>query len=119
MSVTPDTETRANRHGSKCPDWCHIDHATPNMHTGRVIDVHISAAMADNLEYPRVNLTQDGVEHGGSVPQVHVASLGGFVFVSPEMAGDLAGLIQSLADCTPERLRDLADEIRIAASALT
>ena len=108
---------RANRHGSACPDWCHIDHAKVNEHTGQVIGTHISAAMGDGLEYPRVTLLQDGALRGNA-PQVHVSALPGFVFVSPQAAQDLADLVESLADCSPERIRALADEIRAAAAVI-
>jgi hypothetical protein len=110
-------QPRANRHGSKCPDWCHIDHAKVNMYTDSVIDTHISAAMGDDMLWPRVDLTQHSGEFGDNPPQVHVVNRG-FVFVDPESAADLADLVESLADCTPQRLRDLADEIRVAASVL-
>ncbi|HEX7165075.1 MAG TPA: hypothetical protein VF223_28000 [Trebonia sp.] len=115
-----DKGQRANRHGSKCPDWCQIDHATPNMHTGRVIDIHMSAAVASGDVEPRVILSQFSSEHGNRAPEVQVAgvSVPGYVFTSRGMAVHLADLIQSLADCTPQRLRDLADEIRVAASVL-
>lgn len=116
MSVTSDIEVKVNRYGSKCPAWCDIDHAHANVHTGGLIDAHISAAMADDLGYPRVALMQGSTERKPDFPpQIHLSALPGFVIVFPEMAGDLANLIQSLAECTPQRLRDLADEIRTAA----
>jgi hypothetical protein len=117
MNVQPPTP-RANRHGSECPEWCHIDHAAPTALTGRVVDTHISAAMTSGSERPRVDLVQSSSEYGDRAPEVHVAGIRGFAFASPGMAGDLADLIESLAACTPERLRALADEIRAAASVI-
>lgn len=111
---------RANRHGSVCPAWCDIDHAKPVYSGERPIDTHISATMASGRGCPRVLLTQFSAEFKvDSQPEIQFEGTGGFVAVSAGMAESLAGLVESLADCTPERLRDLADEIRVAASILT
>ena len=119
MSVTPVSEIRANRHGSACPDWCDIDHAKPVYSGGRPIDTHISVTMASGRGYPRVLLTQFSADFKvDSQPEVQLEGTSGSVAVSAGMAESLANLIESLADCSPERLRDLADEIRVAASAL-
>ena len=117
MNTSQQDSPRANRHGSKCPAWCDIDHEHVNVHTGRVIDMHQSAPTSPGGVYPRVILTQYSSEHDTTPAEVQVSGIlmPGFVFTSPEMAGDLADLIQSLAVCPPRRLRALAQEIRAAA----
>ena len=111
-------QPRANRHGSVCPDWCDIDHAKPVYNGERPIDTHISAPMAPGHGFPRVVVSQFSTVAGDRAPEVQLQGIAGFVMVSAGMAGDLADLVESLADCTPQRLRELAAEVRAAASVI-
>jgi hypothetical protein len=110
-----DTDApRVNRHGSACPGWCQIDHAKLAYNGKRPIDTHISAPMTSDPAFPRVVVTKFSSGAGDEHPEVQLQGIMGFVMVSAGMAGDLADLVESLAGCTPQRLRELADEVRQA-----
>lgn len=108
---------RVNRLGDVCPAWCTVDHgkllvADPAVYA----DVHSSDVMsARDPSGPSVYVTMDDLSHA---VRVVITEPGGRVAVPPEQAEKLAGLIKALANYTPERLQDLADEVRVAASVL-
>jgi hypothetical protein len=112
--ATPESQpARANRAGSKCPAWCTVDHAK--------IQTHMSDAMTSGpWGEPRVRIVQFADSRYSSEPQaVTVSKTAAFVQLRHSGAKDLADLLEELADgCTPDRLRNLADEVRTAASVI-
>jgi len=110
---------RANRHGSPCPPWCTVDHAkVTDAERGTVIDSHYSAPMTSGgLPWDvTVKVHQHASRYGQGTPQVELIRISDLVLLGPGDADALAGLLDALADCPPERLRELAAEVRAAAS---
>lgn len=105
---------RTNVLGNPCPDWCTTNHVTQD-HT---INLHISDPIASKtLERARVRFTQDGSDrYRRAHPQVSVVKGTAVLQLSHAQSEGLADLLRELADgCTPDVLRELADEVDTAA----
>jgi len=108
---------RTNPHtGRDCPPWCQTDHAEPHGESCagggnaglRLPNTTIWARAMITPRGPRV--TVNSLTWDGSRPA--------YLPVDPGHAEDLAVLIESLAEATPEQLRLLAAGIRRAAADL-
>ena len=113
---------RTNRWGHPCPPWCATDHSVPVaqshwgtatfievLGTGRTPDRIVSAShLASERDKPEVSVTT--VRHGSEPP---------WLWLSPAVAGHLAGIVEMLAGATPDQHRELAEAIRKAAAGIT
>lgn len=103
---------RANQAGNPCPPWCTTDHAK--------IQTHMSDPMTSGLPWEsRVRIVQSASSYRSERPTVSVSKIAATVLLDHSDAEGLAGLLEELADgCTPDQLRELADEVRAAASVI-
>ena len=103
MTDTP----RTNRDGHPCPSWCVTDHDRFSFHTSETITAEAPRYRSCHVRAIRY------ATHGG--PQVQVAA-DGLIRVDAGDAGDLAAIIEQLADATPDEHRELAAVIRKTAA---
>jgi hypothetical protein len=113
------TESQATRHnpytGMDCPPWCTVDHTKAGEIIGRAC---IGGGTGIGSIWARAFL---GPYHGGN-PVAVVTGAGNepgqtyHVELRPHLAPHLAGLVELLADATPDQHRQLAAEIRHAAA---
>ena len=125
--MTEDQAPRQNRDGHLCPPWCETDHdevhgpaRTYRFHSGpsASIEMPSNAIVPDRISARAFDLGRPDYEPvvsvsgyrpgtGGQDPQI---------WLGPDDAGDLAGLVDMLAAATPEQHRELAAAIRKAAA---
>jgi hypothetical protein len=110
MTMTTEQPSRRNSAGDPCPPWCVTDHSKYGFHGSETITVE-----APQYHQQHVRGVQFPVPAG---PQVRVGG-GASVYVPSGDAGELAALIEELADATPEQHRELAAAIRQAAADIT
>jgi hypothetical protein len=112
---------RANRDGHPCPPWCTADHNdgsfAASTHCGHAGGIDFGDRDLDSIwaaailgEYhdgrPHVAVTGHRYRQSGS-PQLQVRGI---------HAGDMADLVDMLADASPDQHRELAAAIRKAAA---
>lgn len=109
MTSSDTQEIRASRDGDPCPAWCDVDHHTRSS----AVPIHIGHVSAPAAWNAYVQL----VAHPWAArPEVWATTVHGYAAVSLHQAGDLARLLEELADVEPARLREMAAEVRAAAA---
>jgi hypothetical protein len=109
---------RVNRHGSKCPPWCSVDHEDGE-HKGYVIDCHISArgprAAVDAVA------VQGGYPAAGDITVQLRPGAGPLVSIGVNDAPDMARLLDAIAagQLTRADCAWLADRVRVAHALIT
>ena len=104
-----------------CPPWCTTDHENADEHSVRRT-VHIAAESRTSFPSGSVHASAwwSGYEH--TAPDVFVSFPGDThdrMTLDPESAYGLAELLEFLADATPDQRRQIAEQVRAAADALT
>ena len=112
--MNEDLAPRRNPHlGTDCPPWCATDHAD------QFGSACIGGGGGIDRIWSRAVRSRDGFEVGitGLGPAEADESL--HLRLDLHDAGQLAGLVELLADATPDQHRELAAAIRMAAADIT
>jgi hypothetical protein len=114
--VTERQATRRNPYlGIDCPPWCAVSHAGEHpLHAclgsgGSIGEIWTRALIGACHDGPVVAVTGSGEWHDG----------GAHLEVNPAAAMHLAGMVEALADATPDQHRELAAAIREGAADIT
>jgi hypothetical protein len=116
---------------SSCPPWCSADHARfdtpgkPQDHYSAMVAISptpgepgnritVQALTSDHPLWRRGGV----VSFGAFLPGVRHQGWPG-IFLTPDDAGALAGLLDLLASAAPRQLRDLADGLRWSAALIS
>lgn len=108
---------RTNRLGEVCPSWCATDHDSIVLEATETRPAlyahgHTSDPMTYNGPFaPRVY-----IGGGGADTRVHASALSTTLDALPGRAAEeLAKFVEQLASYSPDHLRQMAEEIRVAA----
>jgi hypothetical protein len=129
--MTADQPPRQNSRGHPCPDWCVTDHetvhgeaGTHDHHGGVPADIRVPgelASLPDEIGVWPLHYGLDDREAVVAVRGVRRQADYGYPYlrVSVADAGELAALVEMLAEATPEAHRELAGALRKAAADIT
>jgi hypothetical protein len=111
---------RTNRLGEVCPAWCATDHDSIVLEaTGTRPALHAHGHASDPMTYNGPFAPRVYVGGGVADARVHASALSTTLDVRPgREADELAKFLEQLASYSPDQLRQMAGEVRVAAGVI-